>query len=68
MSTTEETPPDHPSGLHEIGTAPELARYTGRSVSTICRQAKSGRLPSIRKLDGPRGPWLFNRDAVLPKL
>jgi hypothetical protein len=45
-------------------TAPEVARLTGKDVSTICRWAKAGKLPVIRKLDGLRGPWLFPRHVL----
>lgn len=57
--------PPHPTGLHRIATAPELAAYTGLAVSTICRRAARGDLPYLRKLDGMHGPWLFDRDTVL---
>lgn len=49
-----------------ILTAPELARETGYDVATICRWAKSGHLPSIRKLPGVRGAWLFDPGVVRP--
>ena len=45
-------------------TAPEVARLTGYDVSTICRWAKSGALPVVRKLEGRRGPWLFPRHVL----
>lgn len=63
-----ETEPQHHTRLPSIVTAPELAAYTGRDVSTICRWAKSGHLPALRKLPGLRGAWLFSRDEVLRHL
>lgn len=45
-------------------TAPEVARLTGYDVSTVCRWAKAGTLPTVRKLEGRRGPWLFPRHVL----
>jgi predicted DNA-binding transcriptional regulator AlpA len=45
-------------------TAPEVAAMTGYDISTICRWARSGHLPSIRKLNGIRGAWLFDASVV----
>lgn len=45
-------------------TAPEVARLTGYDVSTVCRWAKQGHVPVVRKLDGRRGPWLFPRHVL----
>jgi predicted DNA-binding transcriptional regulator AlpA len=56
--------------LPPILTAPELAALTGYDVSTICRWAKSGQVPAIRKLPGVRGPWLFDpsvRQQIEPR-
>lgn len=41
-------------------TAPELAALTGYDISTICRWARDGHIPTIRKLPGLRGAWLFD--------
>lgn len=54
----------------KVVTAPELAALTGYDVATICRWARSGHLPSLRKLPGLRGPWLFDAgvlDLIQPK-
>lgn len=45
-------------------TAPELARETGYDVATICRWARAGIIPVIRKLPGPRGAYLIDPRAV----
>lgn len=50
--------------LPEILTAPEVAQQTGVAISTICRHARAGRLPYLRKLPGLRGAYLFSRDVL----
>lgn len=59
MEATPELPP--------VITSPEVSEATGYDHSTICRWARSGRLPTIRKLPGTRGAWLFER-SVLERL
>ena len=44
--------------------AEEVADILGISKSTVTRRAATGRLPYIRKIDGPRGAYLFNRADV----
>lgn len=37
---------------------------TGYDVSTICKWAKDGHLPVVRKLPGLRGAWLFEPEVL----
>ena len=67
MSTQPQEVP-HGLTLPPIVTASELAAFSGWDVTTICRRARTGRLPYLRKLEGVRGPYLFDRDTVLPLL
>jgi excisionase family DNA binding protein len=41
-------------------TSPEVAEAVGVDVSTICRWARDGHLPYLRKLPGLRGAYLFD--------
>ncbi len=47
----------------EVMTSPELAALTGVSVATICRWARKGYLPTVRKASGRTGVWMFPREA-----
>ncbi len=47
----------------EVMTSPELSRLTGVSVATICRWARKGYLPTIRKARGRTGVWMFPAEA-----
>lgn len=58
-------PPYHTCGM-DLLTTPELARETGYDISTICRWARRGDLPSVRKLPGVTGAWLFDAAVVRP--
>jgi excisionase family DNA binding protein len=48
-------------------TATEVATVLGLPRRTIQRQAKAGDLPTIGKLPGSRGAYLFDRDAILER-
>ena len=45
-------------------TTSELAAHLGLDPRTIQRQADAGLLPTIAKLPGKTGAWLFDRKAV----
>lgn len=47
-----------------IVTAAWTAKRLGRPLRTVTRHAKDGILPTIGKVDGPRGAYLFDRDAI----
>lgn len=55
---------DTPRGTPPVLTAPEVADLTGWDVSSICRWARIGIVPSIRKLPGAHGAWLFDPSVV----
>ena len=42
----------------------EVAAMTGFDVSTICKWARDGHIPVIRKLPGMRGAYLFEPDVL----
>lgn len=44
--------------------AKALAIRAGVDVATVCRWARAGLLPSLGKLEGPRGAWVFDAEAV----
>jgi hypothetical protein len=48
-------------------TATEVAGLLGLPRRTIQRQAKTGQLPTIGKLPGTRGAYLFDRDVILER-
>ncbi|MHB9004441.1 MAG: helix-turn-helix domain-containing protein [Coriobacteriia bacterium] len=45
-------------------TTTEVAALLGKQPRTIQRQADAGLLPTIAKLPGKTGAWLFDRDAI----
>jgi len=45
-------------------TTSELAARLGVDARTVQRKAEAGELPTIGKLPGKTGAWLFDRDAV----
>lgn len=45
-------------------TTAEAGKLLGRSPRTVARLAASGELPYVRKLDGVRGGYLFDRPIV----
>lgn len=45
-------------------TTAEVADRLGISARTVIRYAASGDLPTVGKLAGLRGPWLFDPDVV----
>lgn len=45
-------------------TSAEAARISGRSRSQINRDAAEGKLPSVSKFPGHRGPRLFDERVV----
>lgn len=45
-------------------TTTEVATLLGKQPRTIQRQADAGLLPTIAKLPGKTGAWLFDRDAI----
>ena len=45
-------------------TTAETAALLSRSVRTVARLAAEGELPYVRKLDGIRGGYLFDRGTV----
>lgn len=60
-----DTPPPEPERtVVQPITAPELAQLTGYDQATVCRWAKAGVIPVIRKLPGPRGAYLIDPRAV----
>jgi excisionase family DNA binding protein len=48
----------------ELVTTAEAAKILGRSVATVNRWAKSGRLEVAEQYPGPTGPRLFRRSTV----
>jgi excisionase family DNA binding protein len=48
----------------ETITAAEAAVILGRSVHTVARWVRSGKLKPTGKLAGPRGAYLFDKTAV----
>jgi excisionase family DNA binding protein len=48
-------------------TATEVADLLGLPRRTIQRQAKAGQLPTIGKLPGSRGAYLFDRDSIVER-
>ena len=46
-----------------IGAA-EAAEILRVDQSTVTRRAKAGTLPSIKKANGLRGPWMFERSII----
>lgn len=55
---------DAPRGAPPVLTAAEVADLTGWDVSSICRWARTGAVPSLRKLPGTHGAWLFDPSVV----
>lgn len=51
----------HPALL----TATEAGALLGMSSSTVRRRTEAGELPTIRRLPGPNGAWLYDRAVVL---
>lgn len=47
-----------------IVSAAWTAKRLGRPLRTVIRHAKTGVLPTIGKVEGPRGAYLFDRDAI----
>jgi hypothetical protein len=45
-------------------TTAEAAEILGWSLSTTKRRARSGDLPTLGKLNGQTGPYLFSRSAI----
>ena len=45
-------------------TTAEVAQLLERSPRTVAKLAASGELPCVRKLDGVRGGYLFDRGTV----
>lgn len=45
----------------------ESAEILGVSIATAARWAESGKLPSIRKLPGRTGAWIFDSRIVRRK-
>lgn len=45
-------------------TTAETASLLGRSPRTVAKLAQDGELPYVRKLDGKRGGYLFDRGTV----
>ncbi|CAB4136963.1 Helix-turn-helix domain containing protein, partial [uncultured Caudovirales phage] len=45
-------------------TAPEVARRLGKSLATVKRYARAGKLPVILKVPGATGAYLFDRAAI----
>jgi excisionase family DNA binding protein len=44
--------------------ADEVAEILGINKSTVTRRAADGRLPYLRKIDGPRGAYIFDRVEI----
>jgi predicted DNA-binding transcriptional regulator AlpA len=42
----------------------EVAAMTGFDVSTICKWARDGHIPVLRKFPGMRGAYLFEPDVL----
>ena len=45
-------------------TTTEVAALLGKQTRTVQRQADAGLLPTIGKLPGRTGAYLFDRDAI----
>jgi hypothetical protein len=45
-------------------TSPEAGRILGKSARTVQRMADADELPTIGKLSGPNGAYLFDREAI----
>jgi hypothetical protein len=52
----------------DLLTTAQVADMTGWSVTSINRWALNGDLPSVRKLPGRTGPYLFDRQIVERRL
>lgn len=54
--------------MHKTTTAPigsaEAARILGVDVRTVHRRVERGELPALGKLDGYKGPYIFDRDRI----
>jgi excisionase family DNA binding protein len=48
-------------------TAGEVAALLGLPKRTIQRRAKAGQLPTIGKLPGIRGAYLFDRNTIVER-
>lgn len=48
----------------QLITSAQLAARLGVNVKTITRKAANGTLPYVHKLDGIRGAYLFDPDAI----
>ncbi len=53
-----------PNEQHDIITTTEVAKLLGIDPRTVQRKAISGELPTVSKLPGETGAYLFDRDTV----
>ncbi len=47
-----------------IVSAAWTAKRLGQPLRTVTRHAKTGVIPTIGKVQGPRGAYLFDRDVI----
>ena len=57
-----------PKKQHDIIATTEVAKLLGIDPRTVQRKAISGELPTVSKLPGKTGPYLFNRSNILALL
>lgn len=53
-----------PNKQHDIITTTEVAKLLGIDPRTVQRKAISGELPTVSKLPGETGAYLFSRTAI----
>lgn len=53
-----------PQNRHDTITATEVAEILGVDPRTVQRQAAAGQLPSLAKLPGRTGAYLFSRAEI----
>lgn len=53
-----------PNLQRQLMTTKQVAEAYGKSVSTVGRQARKGVIPSVHKLDGETGAYLFDPEEI----
>lgn len=53
-----------PNVQRQLMTTKQVAEATRKSVSTVGRLARKGVIPSVHKLDGETGAYLFDAEQI----